>query len=153
MCGDVLSEDKIYFDMKPVMTIPDNVYITMTSKWAWWRPKSPASRLFTQPFLLVQIKENIKAPRHWLLCGELIHRWPVNSPRKGPVTRKMFPFDDVIMDITYGMGATWVNIMLERVGNPTLYIPMSVTCFVFRFMYSFHHMLVSVEKRTFILLH
>ena len=26
-----------------------------------------------------------------------IHRWPVNSPRKGPVTRKMFPFDHVIM--------------------------------------------------------
>ena len=22
-----------------------------------------------------------------------IHRWPVNSPHKGPVTRKMFPFD------------------------------------------------------------
>ena len=27
-----------------------------------------------------------------------IHRWPVNSPHKGPVTRKKFPFDDVIMD-------------------------------------------------------
>ena len=26
-----------------------------------------------------------------------IHRSPMNSPRKGPVTRKMFPFDDVIM--------------------------------------------------------
>ena len=26
-----------------------------------------------------------------------IHRGPVNSPRKWPVTRKMFPFDDVIM--------------------------------------------------------
>ena len=26
-----------------------------------------------------------------------IHRWPENSPHKGPVTRKMFPFDDVIM--------------------------------------------------------
>ena len=25
------------------------------------------------------------------------HWWPVNSPHKGPVTRKMFPFDDVIM--------------------------------------------------------
>ena len=25
------------------------------------------------------------------------HRWPVNSPHKRPVTRKMFPFDDVIM--------------------------------------------------------
>ena len=26
-----------------------------------------------------------------------IHLWPVNSPHKGPVTRKMFQFDDVIM--------------------------------------------------------
>ena len=26
-----------------------------------------------------------------------IHRWPVNSPHKGSVTRKMFPFNDVIM--------------------------------------------------------
>ena len=30
------------------------------------------------------------------LCGG-IHRGPVNSPHKGPMTRKMFPFDDVIM--------------------------------------------------------
>ena len=26
-----------------------------------------------------------------------IHRWPVNSPHKWPVTRKIYPFDDVIM--------------------------------------------------------
>ena len=26
-----------------------------------------------------------------------IHLWPVVSPHKGPVTQKMFPFDDVIM--------------------------------------------------------
>ena len=26
-----------------------------------------------------------------------IHRWLANSPHKWPVTRKMFPFDDVIM--------------------------------------------------------
>ena len=26
-----------------------------------------------------------------------IHQWPVNSLHKGPVTRKMFPFDDIIM--------------------------------------------------------
>ena len=26
-----------------------------------------------------------------------IHRWPVEAPHKWPVTRKMFPFDDVIM--------------------------------------------------------
>ena len=30
-----------------------------------------------------------------------IHRWPVNSLHKGPLTRKMFPFDDVIMFIIY----------------------------------------------------
>ena len=27
-----------------------------------------------------------------------IHRWPVDHPHKGPLTRKMFPFDDVIME-------------------------------------------------------
>ena len=29
-----------------------------------------------------------------------IHQWLVNSPQKGPVMRKMFPFDDVIMKST-----------------------------------------------------
>ena len=28
-----------------------------------------------------------------------IYRWPVNSPHKGRVTRKMFLFDDVIMQM------------------------------------------------------
>ena len=37
-----------------------------------------------------QIKENVKAPRHWLLWWEFTgDRW---IPRKGPVTRKMFQF-------------------------------------------------------------
>ena len=53
---------------------------------ARWGLESLASRLFTQTFGQTQIKENIKAPR-----------WPVNSPHKGPVTRKMFPFDAVII--------------------------------------------------------
>ena len=30
-----------------------------------------------------------------------IHRGPVNSPRKWPVTRKIFPFDDVIMGLKW----------------------------------------------------
>ena len=35
-----------------------------------------ASQLFTQPFVQAQIKENIKAPRHWPLWGEFTgHRW------------------------------------------------------------------------------
>ena len=36
-----------------------------------------------------------------------IHRWPVNSPHKWPVTRKMFPFDDVIMYETSSKMLNW----------------------------------------------
>ena len=40
------------------------------------RLKSPASRLFTQAFIQAQIKENIKAPRHWPLWAEFTgDRW------------------------------------------------------------------------------
>ena len=38
-----------------------------------------------------------------------IHRGPVNSPHKWPVTRKMFPFDDVIMKFD-GHAWSWKNI-------------------------------------------
>ena len=74
-----------------------NFAITVTSWWARWRLKSPASRLFTQPFIQTRIKENIKAPRHWPLCGELTRPVTGEVPAQGPVTRKMFPFDDVTM--------------------------------------------------------
>ena len=47
------------------------------------------------PFVQAQIKYNITAPCHCLAFVRGIHL--VNSPHKGPVTRKMFPFDDVIM--------------------------------------------------------
>ena len=70
--------------------------ITMTSLWARLRLKSPASRLFTQSYIQAQIKENIKAPRHRPFFRG-IHQLPMNSPHKGPVTRKKIPFDDVIM--------------------------------------------------------
>ena len=38
-----------------------------------------------------------------------IHRSPVNSPYKGPVTRKLFPFDDVIMLMTLSVWGTWIS--------------------------------------------
>ena len=41
---------------------------------------------------LFRRRSNTKAPRHWPFVRG-IHRWP----HKGPVTRKMFPFDDAIM--------------------------------------------------------
>ena len=39
-------------------------------------------------------------------CLSLSHRWPVNSPHKWSVTRKMFPFDDVIIYTKYVMATT-----------------------------------------------
>ena len=30
-----------------------------------------------------------------------IHRWPVYSPHKWPVTRNLFPFDDIIMQLHF----------------------------------------------------
>ena len=41
-----------------------------------------------------------------------IHRWPVNSPHKGQVTRKMFPFDDVIM--RHGIPFSYPDLDLAR---------------------------------------
>ena len=79
----------------PIPSSHSACFITLTSQWSRWRLKSPASRLFTQSLIQAQIKENIKIPCHWPLCGEFTG--PMNSSHKGPVTRKMFPFDDVIM--------------------------------------------------------
>ena len=51
--------------------------------------KSPAWRLFTQPFVRVQIKENSKFPRHWHLCGEFTgDQWILRT--KGQLRGKCF---------------------------------------------------------------
>ena len=42
-----------------------------------------------------------------------IHRWPVNSPHKWPVTRKMFPFDDVIMESANSVLISWVGMLIR----------------------------------------
>ena len=56
-----------------------------------------------------------------------IHRWPVNSPHKGPVTRKMLPFDDVIMEcsirqyIRLYMLHSFVFLYEQRFGDVRVY--------------------------------
>ena len=50
--------------------------------------------------------------------GGGIHQWPVNSPHKGPVTRKMFPFDDVI--IVYLVPSQKVAIKFRRIDMTSL---------------------------------
>ena len=42
-----------------------------------------------------------------------IHRGPVNSPHKWPVTRKMFPFDDVIMAFIKSGDSLWYMFSLK----------------------------------------
>ena len=49
-----------------------------------------------------------------------VHRGPVNSPHKWPVTRKMFPFDDVIM----------VSSNLDRITTPFVMFNCCVQCLV-----------------------
>ena len=63
--------------------------------------------LYTMPLFPLQAKQSnriihVNDPTPHQSSASLafvrgIHRWPVNSPHKWPVTRKMFPFDDVIM--------------------------------------------------------
>ena len=66
----------------------------MTSYRARLRLKSPASALFAQLWIGTDKKHQSSAPLAFVWG---IHRWPVNSLHKGPVTRKKFPFDSVIM--------------------------------------------------------
>ena len=59
---------------------------------------SPASRLFTlaqETVIRAQIKENIKAPRQWPLCGEFTGTG--EFPAQVTSNAELFPFDDVIM--------------------------------------------------------
>ena len=51
-----------------------------------------------------------------------IHRWPVISPHKGPVTRKMLPFDDVIMFYQHNSEPEALSVLIHRVarGHHTL---------------------------------
>ena len=75
--------------VKEIKNLPfwwwDRKFIRVTSYWARWRLKSPASRLFTQSFVQARIKENIKAKCHWTLwgyspvIGEFPAQWASNA--------------------------------------------------------------------------
>ena len=49
-----------------------------------------------------------------------VQRWPVNSPHKGPVTRKRFPFDDVIM-ILWGIWGNWPQTRVSQAPKSSYY--------------------------------
>ena len=74
--------------------------ITVTSQWAKWRLKTPTPGVFAQSFFSGAHKKNHQSPVS-LAFVRGIHRWPVDSPHKGPVTRKMFSFDALIMEAAH----------------------------------------------------
>ena len=52
--------------------------------------------IVTQPFVQAKNQRKHQSPAS-LAFVRGIHRWLMNSPHKMTATRKMFPFDDVIM--------------------------------------------------------
>ena len=55
------------------------------------------SRTIVYPSVYLGVDQNKHQSSASLVFVKGIHHWPVNSPHKGPVTRKMLPFDDIIM--------------------------------------------------------
>ena len=81
--------------------------------------------------LFRQIKENIKAS---LAFVRGIHRCPVNSLHKGPVTRKMFPFDDVIMFAVKSKCSKLSHALLRPITTVPTSSPASIADFQFSTM-------------------
>ena len=78
-----------------------------------------ASQIISLPIVYSTIYSDTDQRKHQssasLAFVRGIHRWPVNSPHKWPVTQKMFPYDDVIMlkqhkqiQISHNLDNHWV---------------------------------------------
>ena len=82
-----------------VTRMPGRSYHTKTLQWRHNEHDGLSNRLFARPLFRCESKKATKFRVTGLVKG--IHRWPVNSPHKGQVTRKMFPLDDVIVMLCY----------------------------------------------------
>ena len=72
----------------------------------WWRHNGRDGVSKHQPHDCSTVYSGADQSKHQssasLAFVWVIHRWPMNSLHKWPVTRKVFPFDDVIMHIHKG---------------------------------------------------
>ena len=87
------------FTVSPPPVPHINTDITVTSQWGRMCLKSPASRLFYSTVYSGSDQRKHKSSIS-LAFVRGIHQRPVNSPHKGSVKRKMFPFDDIIMNVS-----------------------------------------------------
>ena len=90
------------------------------------RLKSPASRLFTRPFIQGTDKRKHQSSTS-LAFVRGIHRGPANSLHKWPVTWKMFPLDDVIMywQIPWSLDSTFSSLS-ELLSDYTTPLPLVI---------------------------
>ena len=84
-----------------------------------------------------------------------IHRWPVNFLHKWPVTRKMFPFDDVIMKWLVSCFHTYNGFEMERVviiwnfiQKIAFEIRSKSVCIIYQIRNSVSHNVVVYHKHT-----
>ena len=91
------------FSPQPLVSNPDMHYdmcvthvpwcmsesLTSGSLWSRWQGKRS------------QHSRRMRNTQFYVSGKRPIHRWPVNSPHKGPLMRKIVPFDDGIMSSGY----------------------------------------------------
>ena len=65
----------------------------------WWRQITSLTIVYSTFYLGTHERKHQSSAPLAFLRG--VHRWTVNSPYKWPVTRNMFPFDDVIMQFCF----------------------------------------------------
>ena len=76
-----------------------------------------------------------------------IHRWPVNFPHKWPVTRKMFPFDHVIMKVVLNiLHHNWYRIYFIQFCYGCNIIKLIPYMFIIIYIWLHHHVFSSSNK-------
>ena len=80
--------------MSPILHRWATVLITVTSWWGQW-PITSLTIVYSTIYSGSDQRKHQSSTSLAFVRG--IHWWPVNSPHKWPVTRKMFPYDDIIM--------------------------------------------------------
>ena len=121
--------------------VPDvlnNISMLMKSRVRGYRPKAPtfygfwwhyadvimdtmAPQITSLTIVYITVYSGVDQRKHQssvsLAFVRGIHQGPVNSPHKRPVTRKMFPFDDVIMNDSH------LNLLFKETTWELLQIP------------------------------
>ena len=82
---------QLYFDPRWLSR-----FVSGTLKWRHNERDGVSNHQFHDCLLKLLVRRRSKKTPKLRVIG-LCERWPVNSPHKWPVTRKMFPFDDIMI--------------------------------------------------------